>query len=361
MLSLLCLIVLAQVAIETTATKRLGVLGEYTYEVATADNLSPRSGLIVDYARLDAGTSLVPPVEIVAPDGYLTLPSVEMSNNGTPMQGLSQDEFSFPTATQEVPWHAEDATLPATQFAMTSLTRLNQQGLGITSLDLRHTWLLGYDERSPLNITPGMGVHLWSGPQTLDLPPQVYDVYMDLQWQPWKGEKSALLIGATPGLYGDLKRIDNQTFQWSGWFIGSRQLGQRWTILGGVAYLRQLQSNWLPMGGAVWAPSDSTRAELVFPRPRLARRIHSTDRWTTWGYLAGQFGGGAWSVLDSPGQNVLVGYSDLRLVGGVEGFSRRAHEWRAEFGYVFARELRINSVLLEKPTDALLVQVTFAF
>ena len=153
----------------------------------------------------------------------------------------------------------------------------------------------------------------------------------------------------------------HQTFQWSGWFIGSRQLGQRWTILGGVAYLRQLQSNWLPMGGAVWAPNDSTRAELVFPRPRLARRIHSTDRWTTWGYLAGQFGGGAWSVLDSPGQNVLVGYSDLRLVGGVEGFSCKGHEWRAEFGYVFARELRVNSVLLEKPTDALLVQVTFAF
>ncbi len=277
------------------------------------------------------------------------------------MQGLPQDEFSFPTATQEVPGHAEDAMVPATQFSAASLTELKQGGFGITSLDLRHTWLLGYDEYSPLNITPGLGVHLWSGPQTLDLPPQVYDVYMDLQWQPWRGEKSALLIGATPGLFGDLERIDNQTFQWSGWFMGSRQLGPRWTLLGGVAYLRQLQSNWLPMGGVVWAPSDSTRAELVFPRPRLARRLHSTDHWTTWGYVAGQFGGGAWSVQDSPVQNVLVGYSDLRLVSGVEAFSRSGYEWRTEFGYVFARDLRVNSVLLENPTDALLLQVTFAF
>lgn len=357
MLSLLCLLVVAQVTTATTATKGSGVSGEYTTKAATVDYLSNRSGLFVD----DAGASLVPPMESVAPIRYLTLPSVELSRSGTPMQGLTQDEFSFPTATQEMPWRAEDAMLPATQFATTSLTRLNQRGLGITSLDLRHTWLLGYDEYSPLNITPGMGVHLWSGPQTLDLPPQVYDVYVDLQWQPWKGEKSALLIGATPGLFGDLERIDDQTLQWSGWFMGSRRLGQHWTILGGVAYLRQMQSNWLPMGGVVWAPSDSTRAELVFPRPRLARRIHSTDHWTTWGYVAGQFGGGAWSVLDSPAQNVLIGYSDLRLVSGVEAFSRSGYEWRAEFGYVFARELRVNSVLLEKPTDALLVQVTFAF
>jgi hypothetical protein len=239
--------------------------------------------------------------------------------------------------------------------------RLNQRGFGITSLDLRHTCLLGYDQYSPLNITPGMGVHFWSGPQTLDLPPQVYDVYMDLQWQPWKSEKSALLIGAMPGLFGDFERIDDRTLQLSGWFMGSRQLGHHWTILGGVAYLRQSQSNWLPMGGVIWAPSDSTRAEFFFPRPRLARRIHSTDHWTIWCYAAGQFGGGAWSVLDSPSQNVLVGYSDLRLVSGVEAFSGNGYEWRTEFGYVFARELRVNSVLLEKPSDALLVQVTFAF
>ncbi len=346
MLSLLCLLVVAQVTNETTATNGLGGSGEYGMKATTLD---------------DAGASLVPPVESVAPMGYLTLPSVEWSRSGTPMQGLTQDEFSVPTATQEIPWRAEDAMAPATQFASNSLTRLNQRGLGITSLDLRHTWLLGYDDYSPLNITPGVGIHLWAGPQTLDLPPRVYDVYMDLQWQPWKGEKSALLIGAMPGLFGDLERIDDLTLQWSGWFMGSRQLGHHWTILGGVAYLRQLQSNWLPMGGVVWAPSDSTRAELVFPRPRLARRIHSTDDWMTWGYVAGQFGGGAWSVLDSPSQNVLVGYSDLRLVSGVEALSRSGYEWRAEFGYVFARELRVNSVLLEKPTDALLVQVTFAF
>jgi len=62
---------------------------------------------------------------------------------------------------------------------------LNERGFGMTNLDLRHTGLLGYDDQPPLNITPGIGTHFWTGPQTLDLPPQLYDVYMDLQWQPW--------------------------------------------------------------------------------------------------------------------------------------------------------------------------------
>jgi hypothetical protein len=270
-------------------------------------------------------------------------------------------DFGPSVSSPEQPWSAEPWALPATQLTTTHIGRLNPRGLGITSLDLRHTWLLGYGDYAPLSITPGAGVHYWSGPQTLDLPPRVYDLYLDLQWQAWKSEKSAVLVGATPGLYGDLEHVDSRSFQWSGWLVGSRQLGPRWTVLGGVAYLRQLQSNWLPVGGAIWTPSELTRFELLFPRPRLARRVVKNDHWAVWSYVAGQFGGGAWAVLDAPEQNVLVGYSDLRLLGGVEAFSRGGYELRAELGYVFARELRVDSVLLEKPTDAWLAQFTVAF
>ena len=254
------------------------------------------------------------------------------------------------------PW-----ALPATQFSSTYLAKLDRRGLEINSLDLRHTWLLGYDDYAPLNITPGIGVHFWSGSQTLDLPPRLYDLYVDLEWQVWQGERSAVLIGATPGLYGDLERVDSETWQWSGWMIGTLQIGRRWNLVGGIAYLRQLESNWLPLGGAVWMPSDNTRAEIIFPCPRLAQRLYTTEDRTGWLYVSGQFGGGAWSVLDTPEQNVLVGYSDIRLMGGLEVFHRQGHQWRCEVGYAFSRQLRIDSIVLEKPSDSIVAQLSFAF
>jgi hypothetical protein len=299
--------------------------------------------------QLAVGSS--PPSALGANGGYV-LEADAVSIPEFPVDAIDPAESS---------WFEDYWELPSTQLTTIYMPRMNHQGFGMTSLDLRHTWLLGYDDHPPLNITPGIGTHFWTGPQALDLPSQVYDVYMDLQWQPWQSEKSSLMIGAMPGLFGDLERIDDQSFQWSGWLVGSRKLGTKWTALGGVAYLRQLQSNWLPIGGLVWAPNETNRAELVFPRPRLSRRIYSSDRWTSWSYVGGQFGGGAWSVQDSPEMNVLVGYSDLRLVGGFEAFSRAGREWRAEFGYVFARELRVDSVLLERPSDTLITQFTFAF
>lgn len=250
---------------------------------------------------------------------------------------------------------------PATQFSLSYTPRWDRSGFGIQTLDVRHTALLGYDDLAPLHITPGFAVHGWSGPVELDLPSRVFDVYLDLFWQPWTTERGGILVGATPGFHGDFERFDRQTFQWSGWLAGTWRLNDQWMAMGGVAYLRQLRSNWLPIGGAVWTPNELTRLELIFPSPRIARQIFADERGTTWAYVAGNFGGGAWSVADTPTSNVLVGYSDLRLLVGVEGFRFRGHEWRAEIGYVFSRDIHVNNISLVSPSDSMIFQCRLAF
>jgi hypothetical protein len=348
LLSLACLLIVSQLVSGTLLPADSVAMGTLPMAAATAGESGP-----------DEARSVLLELGYFAENPGLSFSSTLDSSKVLP---LVADVELRPSVTDlEGPWSAEPWALPGTHLTTTHLERFNQRGLGITSLDVRHTWLLGYDDYAPLNITPGVAVHFWAGPNALDLPPRVYELFLDLQWQVWKGDEAAMLVGVTPGLYGDMEHIDNRSFQWSGWLVGSRQLGPRCTLLGGVAYLRQLQSNWLPVGGAIWVPNEHSRLELVFPRPRLARRVHGTDDWALWSYVAGQFGGGAWAVLDAPAQNVLVGYSDLRLLGGVEAFSRGGYEWRAELGYVFARELRVESVLLETPTDALLAHITVAF
>lgn len=154
---------------------------------------------------------------------------------------------------------------------------------------------------------------------------------------------------------------EGRSFQWSGWLVGSRDLGERWAAIGGVAYLRQLRSNWLPIGGLVWNPSEKDRWEFIFPQPKISRRIRDHDETPIWAYVGGEFGGGAWGIQDPPGANVLLGYSDLRLLTGVEAVSRGGYLIQAEFGFVFGRELSINSWLVEQPNRSLILRAALAF
>lgn len=250
--------------------------------------------------------------------------------------------------------------LPATLISAAFLPKLGAAGFGVDDLDLRHTLLLGYDEIPPLNITPGAAIHRWSAPTGLDLPEAVYDVYLDFYAQPWQSERGSFSLGVTPGIYGDFQRLEG-AFQWSGWALASRHLGPQWTIAGGAAYVRQLRASWLPIGGVIWAPNETTRLELLFPRPKLTRRLSDNQLWTHWGYVAGHFGGGAWSVADTPQSNVMVSYSDLRLLAGWEAFSLSGYEWRGELGYVFARDLSVNNTLVDMPTDTFIAQLMFGF
>ncbi|MGV3486886.1 MAG: hypothetical protein ACO1RT_20895 [Planctomycetaceae bacterium] len=258
-------------------------------------------------------------------------------------------------------WFEDLPPQPATQLSLSMLPRLSDSGFGIQNVDVRHSLLAGYNDLPPVTITPGIALQHWSGPIDLDLPSRVFEVYLDFQTLLWENENGSFALGATPGFYGDFELIDDQTFQWTGWALATRPLTSDLTLAAGFAYVRQLQSNWLPMGGLIWTPTDTTRWELVFPRPKATALFYDSGTWAYWGYVAGEFGGGAWSVEDAPQTNVLVAYSDLRLVHGWEAFSIEGHEWRAEIGYVFARDISVNDTSLSSPTDTFLAQVMFAF
>jgi hypothetical protein len=256
---------------------------------------------------------------------------------------------------------AEEFALPATRLTMTWLSGATPHGFGMIDLDGNHTWLAGYDEQPPLAITPGLGLHLWSGPGQLDLPARVYDAYLDFNWRPLDGERWGLSAGLTPGWYGDFHRVDGKTFQLTGWMLANRRFGTQWNALGGIAYVRQLRSHLLPVGGVVWTPSEETRLELVIPKPRLVRRYWCDENGSAYWYVAGQLGGGAWAVADTPTQNVLVGYSDLRLLVGLESFHVNGREWNLEVGYAFSRRLSIDDGPALSVPDAVVLQASLGF
>ena len=257
-----------------------------------------------------------------------------------------------------------DALVETPAYRMTAawLAGGGANGFGMVDFDFNRTWLVPSGPRhEPLAITPGFGLHLWSDPPGLDLPSQVFDLYLDFSWRAVHGEQGGLSVGITPGFYGDFERPDGDTFQLTGWMLGNYRLTPEWNVLGGVALVRQLESQLLPIGGLVWTPNDDLQIDLLIPRPRVAWRITSEENRDVWCYVAGQFGGGAWAVADSPTESVLVGYNDLRLLLGMQTFHVHGREFAFEIGYVFDRELSVNDVTVSRPDGTFVLQASAAY
>lgn len=251
---------------------------------------------------------------------------------------------------------------PPNRFAATWLAPGGANGFGTFDLDYNRTsYLSTGDDRPPVAITPGLGMHFWSGPQALDLPPRVYDLYLDISWRPIDHENGGFAFGVTPGIYGDFANLDGNAFQLTGWGLANRRFGPHWNLVGGVAVVRQLKSKVLPIGGVIWTPHEDMRFELMIPRPRIARRMWHDGSGEMWCYLAGQFGGGSWSVADTPTDNVLVSSSDLRLILGMETINTQGFEFSLEVGYVFARDISVNQRTVFSPDSTFLLQATVAF
>lgn len=235
-------------------------------------------------------------------------------------------------------------------------------GFGTTDLGIVHGWAwLGSPNEQPVRVAPGIGMHFLSGPTELELPGVVYDVFLDLSWRVWEREHGGISVGVTPGMYGDFQVVSSDLFQVTGWIVGDLRLGPHWTLSGGVAVVRQLESSWLPIGGVTWTPSEDWQLDITIPRPRIARRLLQTEERDWWCYVAGQYGGGSWSVADGDGGTLLLSYSDMRVLLGLNTWHVSNREWSWEIGYVFSRDIAADRYTLVAPSDTWVMQIVASF
>ena len=221
--------------------------------------------------------------------------------------------------------------------------------IGMSELELRSILALPIPSRDyPLIITPGFGVHYIDGPVSSDLPPRVYDAYTQLRWMRRLGSCWGIDLAVTPGVFSDFRQSADEGFRVTGY--GAAQ----WTRSGtqkfvlGVAYIDRQTSDFLPICGMIWTPSDDVQFDLVFPHPRIGRRIYLTgtfldDDVEDWIYMAAELGGGTWAVRRDAGFDDQVDYSDYRIFFGVERKQIGRLDSRLEIGYVFGRKLRYES------------------
>jgi hypothetical protein len=213
-----------------------------------------------------------------------------------------------------------------------------------------------FNEKSPLLITPGFGVHLWEGPAVLDgaglpvdLPPRAYDAWLDAGWNPIITPQVGAELGVRVGVYSDFEKLVDKSIRVQARGLGVIQLWEHVQLKAGVLYLDRNKVKLLPAGGIVWTPSDSTRLDILFPNPRLAHRWTTCGTSEWWYYVRGEYGGDSWTiertVAPFAGQVDKIDYNDIRVALGLQF---KPANWRQgsaglngffEVGFAFNREI----------------------
>jgi len=303
-----------------------------------ANSYPTPDAIIEDYERIDPRTGLPVPT-FGAAYASAAEPSLDL-----------QDEVDAPAAsTPARPSGTKEGILQQVRFGSTYLARLGGVGaFGMEDLELRGSLAFPFFKReTPLILSPGFGVHYLDGPVFVDLPPNVYDAYLDIRYLRQLTPRIAMDLAITPGTYSDFNSETNDGFRLTGRALAAFDWTPNFKLVVGAVYVNRGDINVLPVGGAVWIPNEQTRFELVMPQPRIARRFGLADPCTGrewWGYIGGEFGGGRWAYLNGAGESDRFTYNDWRALVGIERKNSVGSSIRFETGYVFGRTLEIDSI-----------------
>lgn len=265
------------------------------------------------------------------------------------------------------PPDARDGMFQKLIFNSNWLDAGGSQGLGMVEMDLRTVLALPCPTRdSPLIITPGYGISAlqWSGVR--DLPSSLHSAYIQFRWMRRINSRLAIDLAVSPGVFSDYEQGADEMLRVPGHGAAIWTLGPTAKLVAGVGRFDRLDVDVLPIGGLIWTPNDDTKFEILFPKPKFARRINwfgeSPGNVSHWLYVAGEFGGSTWAIRRASGADDVLNYRDLRLILGVECKAIGTMDYRFEVGYVFDRELEYASATPKvEPPDTVMIRAGMTY
>jgi len=224
-------------------------------------------------------------------------------------------------------------------------------------------------DTKPLLVTPGFGQHFLDGPDTPDLPSQLYDAWVEFRVPRQISPEWAVDVAVAPGIYSDFEVGTSEALRITGRAIGLYTRSPTTQFVLGVVYLDRRDVNILPAGGIIYTPNEDTRLELVAPKPRIARRYSVMETFapegeaeTTfpiewWWYVAGEFGGDQWAIERAGSVVDRLTYRDFRAVLGAERKQLGGIYARFVVGYIFGREVEFETATPSfEPSDTVMLR-----
>lgn len=206
-----------------------------------------------------------------------------------------------------------------------------------------------YFLNAPLLVTPGFAANFLEGPvgdpmppmmmpRGPDLPPRIYDAYLDAAWFPQFTPMIGAELGARTGVWTDFNHVDSDAIRVLGRGLLKVSITPQLDILVGVVYLDRVDVKLLPAGGFYWRPTPEWDLYIVFPNPKARKRFATVGNTDWYYYFAGEYGGGSWSV-DRAGTSDRIDINDIRASVGFEWETQTQIRGHIEAGYVWDREI----------------------
>jgi hypothetical protein len=262
----------------------------------------------------------------------------------------------------QLPPGARSGVFQRAMFDATWLAPGGSDGMGETDLQLQGILALPCPTiKSPLVITPGFSVNYLEGPSGVDLPSRLHEAYTQFRWLSQVTPRVGIDLAITPGVYSDFNQSSDEAFRLTAHGAAAWTWSPQTKIALGVAYLDMPDTNIIPIGGLIWTPHEDLKIDLVFPHPRIARRVYwsglAGKETQDWVYVAGEFANDAWAIRQSDGVNSQIMLRDYRLVLGLERKVAGGLNSRVEVGYVFGRRIRYTSDLADfYPSDTVMLR-----
>jgi hypothetical protein len=146
---------------------------------------------------------------------------------------------------------------------------------------------------TPLLVTPGFATSwlqgpLDSAPGSPDLPPRLYDAYLDFAWYPrcyeWLGGE----FGFRTGVYSDFDYVDSDSLRLMGRAAASVSIAPNMDVILGAAYLDRVDIKILPVVGVYYRPTPDWDLYLVFPNPKARKFLAAVGPTKWYGSAAGE-------------------------------------------------------------------------
>ena len=224
--------------------------------------------------------------------------------------------------------------------------------LGINDTEVAATFTLPnfLTTGQPLFISPAFALHLWDGPISppADLPANAYSAYLDTQWASDPTLQIGVEMGFRIGVYTDFHTLNDHSLRIQGLGLGVFRLTPTLTFKVGAMYLDRNKIKILPAGGFLWTPTPQVRFDIFFPQPRLSAYLTTVGRYELWWYIAGEYGGGAWTIQRADGTSDRIDINDIRVSAGLEWMGPRGFNGFVEAGFVFKRQV----IYVATPSDS---------
>jgi len=232
----------------------------------------------------------------------------------------------------------------ATSFEYTHLPRSGNKAraFGMDEIDIRMQlafpcrFIPNNGKTGFLYVAPAGSLVWWNGPAgPPHMSPSGFGAFLDFGMQPKFNDIFSLIAWGRFGVFSDFENVSSDAWRYQGRLEGVGVLSPEMQLHAGVIYYGRSRVKMLPTLGVVWTPDENWVLRLVFPNPKVSRRLWTGQRADWWGYAHLDYGGGSWDIKGLG----LTDYNDIRLGVGIEFAAPSRIGGYFEFGGSLDREL----------------------